>query len=143
MGWNKGKAIAHLQSAGGWRRASTGNCAAFTREAIEAGFDDQCVAMPRPPARHGKRMAKDYGAGLEALGFQPLPPMCGGFEAGDVVIIDGHRGSEAGHMAMYDGQQWISDFSQNNYVGREGGLYPGPGYAKDKPAYQVYRYSGD
>jgi hypothetical protein len=127
MGWNKAKAIAHLRSAGGWRNTSTHKCAQYTREAIEAGFDNQCIAMPRPPARNGVRMAKDYGMGLLALGFVPLPGMCGGFEAGDVVIIEGFSGSTEGHMAMYDGQKWISDFAQNNYVGREGGVYPAGG----------------
>jgi len=140
MDWNKDKAIARLRSEGAWRLKSTGNCAKFTREAIEAGFDGH-VAMLRPPSRDGKTMAKDYGPGLEKLGFQEQF-MCGGFEAGDVAIIDGYEGDDAGHMAMYDGQQWISDFAQNNYIGREGGLYPGPGYAKHRPPFRVYRYKG-
>jgi len=143
MGWNKQKAIAHLRLAGGWRRNSTRNCAQFTREAIEAGFENQCVHMPLPPPRNGKSRAKDYGSGLIALGFHPVPPMCGDYLPGDVVIIDGFAGHEDGHMAMYDGKQWISDFAQNDYVGREGGLYPGPEYQKQRPTYQLYRYSGE
>jgi hypothetical protein len=143
VGWNRAKAIAHLRNAGAWRTTSAGNCAMFTREAIEAGFEGQCIAMPRPPARDGKRLAKDYGPGLLALGFLPLPGMCGGFHAGDVVIIDGFEGDEAGHMAMYDGTRWISDFAQNNYIGREGGVYPGKGYQKHRPLYHFYRHMGD
>jgi hypothetical protein len=40
-------------------------------------------------------------------------------------------GSPSGHIDMYDGSQWISDF-------RENGDFPGQGYRRD-PDYQIFR----
>jgi len=133
MGWDTGKALKHLQKHA--NPASQGKCAKYTREAIEAGLDG--AKVPRPPSTQ----AKDYGLGLQAAGFEQLPGMCGGFKEGDVAIIQGFEGHPAGHMAMYDGSQWISDFPQNNYVGREGGLYPGNAYADKRPDFRLYRWS--
>jgi hypothetical protein len=103
--------------------------------AIEAGLHG--VKLPRPASA----LAKDFGLALQAVGFEQLPGMCGGFQAGDVAIIQSLEGHPAGHMAMYDGSHWISDFSQNNYVGREGGLYPGNAYAKGCPEFRLYRWN--
>jgi hypothetical protein len=134
MGWDVKKAVTHLRKHA--RPSSGGQCAKFTREAIEAGLEGGKV--PRPSSRS----AKDFGLGLQMAGFSELPGMCGGFQAGDVAVIDGINGHPDGHMAMYDGQQWISDFPQNDYVGREGGLYPGNAYAKAAPNYRLYRWTG-
>jgi len=48
-----------------------------------------------------------------------------------VSPIPGHP---SGHMAMFDGDLWVSDFEQLH------GLYPGPGYRKIKPHFKIYRY---
>ncbi len=66
-------------------------------------------------------------------------------EKGDVMVIDGfedvkddkgavkYKGSAHGHIQMWNGSQWVSDFSQGT------GTYPGPGYRAAKPSTQVYR----
>lgn len=54
--------------------------------------------------------------------------------AGDVAIIQPIPGHPHGHMTMYNGSIWISDFKQYN------GLYPGPSYRKHKPVFTIYRY---
>lgn len=101
---------------------STNNCARYVREAIEAGG----ITISRTHS------AKDYGYSLHQAGFveidasTPLQP-------GDVVIIQPIPGHPHGHMAMYDGTYWISDFVQNY------GFYPGNGYRTAKPPYQIYR----
>jgi hypothetical protein len=133
MGWNQDKSLTHLRHHA--RPGSHGRCAQYTREAIEAGLAGAKLARPT------SALAKDYGLGLQAAGFSPLPPMCGGFKEGDVVIIEGFEKHEAGHMAMYDGKRWISDFAQNNYPGREGGVYPGDAYSKKRPEYRFYRWN--
>jgi hypothetical protein len=133
MGWNREESIKHLRKQA--QLGSQGQCAKYTRQAIEAGLEG--AKLPRPASAQ----AKDYGLGLQAAGFAPLPGMCGGFQEGDVAIIDGFEGHPAGHMAMYDGKQWISDFPQNSCVGREGGLYPGNAYATKKPEYRLYRWN--
>lgn len=82
--------------------------------------------------------AKDYGDALLHRGFQVIS-FEHSFISGDVVIIQGIRKADFpegeitrdhpyGHMAMFNGQQWVSDFKQNN------GYYPGGDYRKAKPA---------
>jgi hypothetical protein len=132
MGWHPERALKHLRDHA--QQGSNGQCAKYTRQAIEAGLDG--AKLPRPSSAR----AKDYGVSLQAAGFAPLNA-CGGYQAGDIAVIEGFNGHEAGHMAMYDGEQWISDFTQNNYEGREGGLYPGGAYAKKRPDYQLYRWN--
>jgi hypothetical protein len=44
----------------------------------------------------------------------------------------GLHGNPAGHIAGYDGKNWISDFVQH-------GFWPGLAYVKEKPSYVVYR----
>ena len=119
MAWNLDKAVEHLRKHA--QPKSTGNCAHYTREAIEAGG----VVL----VRHGS--AKDYGISLLHAGFREA--ITNQYVKGDVVIIQGFQGHPHGHMAMYDGSKWISDFVQS-------GLYPGPAYREKKPSYKIYRY---
>ena len=64
-----------------------------------------------------------------------VPP--GGYKAGDVAIIENYTGgAEHGHMQMYDGSVWISDFRQNDF-------WSGPGYRKNKPSYKIYRKNNE
>lgn len=82
--------------------------------------------------------AKNYGHHLREAGFveyNDMPP--GGYQAGDVAIIQNHpRESKHGHMQMYDGSAWFSDFRQND-------SWPGPGYRKNMPAFRIYRKNVD
>lgn len=116
-----------------------GRCAHYVADAIEDGGD--VPATPRP------RNAKDFGPWLEANHFGEvaawngtgtLPPSgyVAGYmpQAGDVVVMQPYTGGNpSGHMAMYNGDQWVSDFRQNS-------IWPGPGYNKQQPAYIIYRY---
>lgn len=119
--WNAQTAVEHARTNA--RVKSTGACARYTRQAIEAG------GLTLARTTH----AKDYGPSLVNAGFQVISPTPTVFEVGDVVVISGFEGTESGHMAIYDGQRWISDFIQT-------ALYPGPGYRKAKPAYKIYRF---
>ncbi len=77
--------------------------------------------------------AKDYGPYLRNNGFSPVP--AGGYRPrrGDVVVIQNYPGGNPnGHIAMYDGHQWVSDFTQQD-------IWAGPGYRQHKPAAQVFR----
>jgi hypothetical protein len=104
---------------------SLGRCAEFVRKAVEAGG----VTLVRHLS------AKDYGSSLEAVGFVALVGQpINGFLAGDVAIIQSMAGHPNGHMTMYDGHIWVSDFRQFH------GLYPGPAYRAAKPPYKIYRY---
>jgi len=119
MPWDKNAAVTHADSHA--RRHSTGNCARYVREAIDAGG----VVLGHT------HYAKNYGPVLAASGFQPIH---GVPQKGDVVVIQPAPGHPAGHMAIFDGANWVSDFRQLH------GLYPGPAYRSARPAYIVYRH---
>ena len=122
MTWDVNKAVTHLKNHA--KSRSQGYCAKYVREAIEAGG----ISIRGPIS------AKDYGPFLKSAGFteySSVPP--GGYEAGDVAVIqkpdDQH---EHGHMQMYSGAQWISDFKQQDF-------WPGSIYTEKTPSYKIYR----
>src|SRR5208282_5423550 len=112
-----------------------GRCATFVREAIEAGG----LTVSRAGS------AKDYGPRLIQAGFVARVGAGTAYQKGDVAVIDGFTKSDGdgikkdhmdGHLAMYDGTQWISDFKQTGIT-----PYPGSDYEKAKPKVVIYRYS--
>ena len=113
--------------AGNWAKnhaepRSTHNCATYVRNAIKAGGVTVTNTLN----------AKDYGPKLEAAGFRRISPTQTP-RAGDVVVIQPYTGGNpAGHMAIYDGWDWYSDFKQIDFWG-------GPGYRSSRPTYQIYR----
>jgi hypothetical protein len=142
--WNLNKALDHLRKSA--QPTSQKQCATYTRQAIEAGGLKLDI-------RHA---AKDYGGSLLAAGFVPLqlnlplqtpafldfplsrstgPDWCP-FTSGDLAVFDGVvtsvPGTEYGHMQMFDGNQWISDFVQSRFS---------PGRVFDSVKVQVYRHS--
>ncbi len=123
MPWDAAKAVQYLQDNA--EPHSTGHCAQYVREAIEAGG----VTL------HRHNSAKDYGSSLTAVGFAEVSTGTGyHHRAGDVGIVQPIPGHPHGHMAMFDGTHWISDFVQLH------GIYPGQGYRTIKPPYAIYRY---
>lgn len=118
--WDKNAAVKHLDSHA--RASSQGRCAQFVRESVEAGG----LRLQRCAS------AKDYDRSLLAAGFAAVQTQ--EFVAGDIVVIAPIPGHPHGHMAMFNGTLWISDFRQLH------GHYPGPGYRQLRPAYTVYRY---
>ena len=113
-------AIHHLRENA--ERASRGRCAAYVREALEAG---EVVIAPHPVS------AKDYGPYLRRHGFLSVPPDEPP-RAGDVCVIQGCEGHPHGHMAMFDGRAWISDFVQRD-------IWAGPKYRALRPPMEVFR----
>ena len=113
MSWNKTTAANYAKSHAGSH--SQKRCAEYTRKAIQAGG-----------------IAKDYGPLLKSAGFSVI----GTFEQpreGDVIIIQPYAGGNpSGHMAIYDGREWYSDFKQRD-------MWAGPGYRAAKPSYTIYR----
>lgn len=120
MRWDKIDAVRYRQRHAEAR--SHGRCARYVREAIERGG----ITLQRTESAH------NYGPSLRAAGFRDVT---GSFpQIGDVVVIQPVSGHPDGHMAMYDGQIWISDFRQYN------GFYPGQSYRNAQPAYKMYRH---
>jgi hypothetical protein len=104
-------------------------CAEFTTNAISFPAGG---GLPMGRTKY----AKNFGPLLEQAGFQKVTD--GSIQKGDVAVIQPYPGgNQAGHMDMYDGSRWVSDFKQNG-----DSPYPGPGYRKNQPDYTVYRYKG-
>src|SRR5438067_597161 len=103
------------------------HCAKFVRRSLEAGGANTS-GHPTP--------ARDYGPTLLRNGFHAITisdPATFHFLKGDIVVIQPTKnGDSAGHIAGYDGTNWVSDFVQH-------GFWPGPAYEKEKPSYVVYR----
>ena len=116
------KAVKYLNSNASPK--STGYCAKSVRLAINAGGID---INPHPIS------AKDYGASLEKSGFESVLTTNYDPVKGDISVIQPYtNGSPHGHIAMYNGEQWVSDFMQRD-------MWGGPGYRKNKPDYSIYR----
>lgn len=138
--WNNSASVSYINSHVEPR--SLGKCAAYVRRAVEAGG----VKIKIPPPRIGNSAsACDYGPSFEAVGFKPVYSYTGsgptdtaiipGQQAGDVVIIQPIDGHPHGHIALFNGTNWVSDFIQLR------GFYPGQQYRNVKPAYILYRYN--
>ena len=103
------KATAFLTSNA--ERRSKGLCARYIRLALEAGG---CNTWGHPLT------AKGYGDFLLDLGFSPIATKGYRVRKGDIVVFDAVKGHPFGHIAMWNGKQWISDFRQRGfYVANE------------------------
>jgi hypothetical protein len=106
------------------QQTSIGLCATYVRKALIAGGLN---VSPLP-------FAKQY---LGVLGtkyhFQPIGSSNYTPTKGDVSVIQPFPGGNpAGHICMYSGVQWISDFKQRE-------MYPGSRYIANRPPYQLFR----
>jgi GH24 family phage-related lysozyme (muramidase) len=104
---------------------SLGKCAKYVRLAINAGG----VATPGNPVS-----ACNYNPYLEKFGFKKVSTTS--YEKGDIAVFEAFQGDkkyhEHGHIQMWNGTQWVSDFKQRDY-------WAGPDYRKHKPGSVVYR----
>jgi len=136
MPWDVNKAVKHLQTHAG-PGFGVGKCATFVREAIEAGG--------ATISRAGSGSAKDYGPRLVQAGFVVQTGTVVTYLKGDVALIDGFdadpengigKSHPHGHLAMWDGTIWISDFKQTH----GNSPYPGTDYVKAAPSIVIYRH---
>jgi len=103
--WNASAAATHARVHA--RSQSTGMCARYVRLAIAAGG----INIARTED------AKDYGYALRQAGFTEYSDASSP-RRGDVIVIQPAPGHPHGHMAIYDGANWISDFTQCFYPGQ-------------------------
>jgi hypothetical protein len=80
--------------------------------------------------------AKLYAPYLIGYGFNTVSPENYTPEMGDIRVWQPYLGDSKnyGHIDMYNGNQWVSDFKENN-------PWPGSGY-RDDPHYQIFRWPG-
>lgn len=119
----------HLRAHADSTPPGRGKCGEYVRKALQAGgahFNEYS------PPRYGKL----YGLTLERLGFHEITvkdPDNFNFIRGDVMVMEPHKDGTAGHVAGYDGKNWISDFVQRDF-------WAGKKYRNEKPHHAVYRY---
>jgi hypothetical protein len=117
------KAVTYLKS--NLYPESQGGCARHVRLAILAGGVN---IHPNPVP------AKEYGPYLIKHGFMEISKQDYLPVKGDIAVIQSYPdGNPNGHMCMFSGSAWLSDFSQND-------MWSGPGYRKNKPPYKLYRW---
>ena len=101
------KAVQHLNSIA--LTCSSGSCGQYIRRGIEAGFDK--------PKDHfineTPGSAKDFGPWLESKGYENIDTT--NFLKGDVAIFNSNSSHPYGHIQMYNGEKWVSDFTQNTF----------------------------
>ena len=137
--------------------ASTGACGHYVRNALQAGVPLGEPAIPHVP------QAKNFGPTLVNLGFTAIYdsntsgtiPIGYTPQKGDVVVIQPYIGdpNNAGHVTMYDGTHWVSDYKQRLYPLHSGkgqeiynakaimnSFYPNNNYRNKTPSYVIYRY---
>ena len=113
------KAVNHLVSNA--KPKSSNWCAKYVANALEAGgfkFTRQSSAY----------LYRTNGV-LTNIGYREIPKPSS-FVKGDITVTDKNRYHVDGHIAMWSGSQWISDyFQKSEYV-----------YANNQPPIYYYRY---
>lgn len=101
-----------------------GKCAQYVRCAIEAGGIDTSV---HPVS------AKDYGPYLQNWGFREISRDHYVPRTGDIRVWQPYSGGNPnGHIHMFNGSAWVSDFVEPNLGG------PSAGYRANN-VYKIYR----
>jgi hypothetical protein len=121
-------AIKHLNSNA--QQRSTGHCARYVRNAIVAGG----INLPHADAEDFSNILGDL---LKSRGFMEV---YGGQAAserplvGDVAVVQPYLSPKAhGHIAMFNGEMWVSDFFQPR------GLYPNAAYRRYHSEVRLFR----
>jgi hypothetical protein len=107
---------------------SSGYCAKYVRLSLEAGG---IKTNNRPGS------AKDYDSFLKKKGFYAINSRNYIPLRGDIVVMEAFMGAKKnhphGHIQMYNGTQWVSDFRQKAF-------WPGSDYRNYKPDYTILRW---
>ncbi len=116
-----------------------GDCTKYVKQALNDGAKIKL---------DGIESAKNYGSSLEDNGFKNISSGKGKLretyspQTGDVTVFqDSPKTSEHGHIQMFDGDQWVSDFKQGetarNKIEDKTGFFPSNGYKESK--FDIYR----
>ena len=100
-----------------------GKCAQAVRIALEAGGLNT-INHPVP--------AYEYKDFLPKLGFKAVDASSYSPRKGDIIVIAPIEGHSSGHIAMYSGSKWISDFVQSD-------MWGGSAYRNCKASHVFFR----
>lgn len=106
------------------KNKSTGYCAMACRKGLAAGGLN---TNGHPPD------AKGYGPFLQKLGASVVPGKNYTPEKGDIVVFGGNKAHPYGHIEVYTGKGWVSDFKQHSMIP----------YYSDVPPHTIYRFPND
>ncbi|MGP1350611.1 MAG: RHS repeat-associated core domain-containing protein [Hoylesella marshii] len=126
-GFNIGAAVAYLNAHAfaTYIKGKCGKCAKAVRLSLEAGG---IKTNPHPLS------AKDYGSYLRKWGFTEIPTTDYMPIKGDIRVFQNYpSGSPHGHIDMYNGIKWVSDFIEQ-------GDYPGRGYRIHHTPFNIFRW---
>jgi len=117
------KAVEHLNKQA--KSKSIERCALYVRQAINAGGIF---------GLRGDAMTYYNEKKLEIAGFTKIGDDINSIELkkGDIVAFAAVKGHSYGHIAMWNGEQWVSDFKQKSF-------WVAPQYEKEKK-YVLYRW---
>ena len=108
---------------------SSGHCAMHVSMALEfGGFDVK--GHPVPAYRYNGFLQKKGWTEISPLGYVP--------QKGDIIVMRpfiGRKKHLSGHIQMWNGSQWVSDFKQK-------ALYAGRDYRECRPKYIILRFEG-
>lgn len=112
---------------------SEGACSRYVQEAIKAGG----INTPNYYYAGGS-----YGPKLKEWGFTMISTTLENYTPiiGDIAVIQGYAGGTqcnfgpCGHIQMYNGVQWVSDFFQKRP------FWPGQTYENKSPSFEIYRW---
>lgn len=102
-------------------KASTERCAAYCRKGLEAGGLDTS-GHPVDAGDYGPFLLKKGASVVSPAGYKP--------EKGDVSVFSKNQSHRYGHIEIFDGKQWVSDFKQNNFSP----------YRSNTPPVTIYRF---
>lgn len=104
------RAVARLDANAAGR--SQGHCLRSVREAVQAGGGSPGSTLS----------AKDFGPNLERAGFSSVADhRSPGYnpQRGDVAVFQAVPGHPHGHIAMYNGERWVSDYRQDSFYANQ------------------------
>lgn len=116
--------------------SSRGRCALHVRLALDAGG---VKIRPMPSqAKMYDSILQSYGFKKSKLfhGFETTENSCRPYQAkaGDIVVIQNVPGGRPeGHIAMFTGSEWVSDFKQID-------MWGGPLYRSASPQVSIFRF---
>lgn len=98
-------------------------CAWYVMRAIQHGGCYPCGIYP----------AYAYDKMLPRMGFTKIDP--DNIQKGDICVLSQNSRSQFGHIAIFNGQQWISDYQQKD-------LFPNDAYRKESEIHYFRQSDG-
>ena len=101
--------------------STTHKCARYVRSAIDVGFNTNPNTNSYTGAHGRPEWAYNYSTFLPKIGFKKISTItsteASGYvpQKGDIAVYKhGTDTNQPGHICMYTGTKWCSDFKQNN-----------------------------